>query len=282
MDGPTILARALSTPTIADKHGNVWQYHSRSDRHSKVGCWATAFELLEHTPLLRKHVHAGKVVFGVNHEMHDFKTGRKKKLDLVIATPASPLDSAALTLADLAARWAVPLTPKETARLNALPTAYVGPVGSVLVALEAKACMTAHIKALPRLYDELNSSHLTVHGASSQALAVGFAMVNEATTFVSPDLNRHKLAPGTTVVSKHEQPRWTERTIAKLTEIPRRSGPGQEGFDALGIVVVDMRNDGSVVKLPTAAPAPQPGSIFFYDQMVNRISNGYAVAFGHI
>src|ERR1700722_14571492 len=38
----------------------------------------------------------------------------------------------------------------------------------------AEAAMTAFIRALPRLYDELNSSHLCTHGASRQALAVGY------------------------------------------------------------------------------------------------------------
>lgn len=42
--------------------------------------------------------------------------------------------------------------------------------------------MTAHSKALPRLFDELNSSHQIVHGASSHALSVGFAMVNASDT----------------------------------------------------------------------------------------------------
>jgi len=56
--------------------------------------------------------------------------------------------------------------------------------------MEAKACMTAHQRALPRLYDELNSSHLTVHGAADHAIAAGFVMVNAATKFLSTDLNK--------------------------------------------------------------------------------------------
>ena len=41
--------------------------------------------------------------------------------------------------------------------------------------------MTAHTRALPRLYDELNSSHLCVHGASRQALAIGFVVIGGQT-----------------------------------------------------------------------------------------------------
>src|SRR4051812_8165940 len=152
-----------------DEWGNLWQYHSQSDRHSKAACWAVAFDLLRHSSLVRKHVADEKVVFGVNHSMVDFKTNRPKKLDLVIARPAtSPPAQSSDTLLTLAERWHLQLTKHERALLADLPTARVAPVGSVLVALEAKAAMTAHTKALPRLYDELNSSHVTVHGASEQ------------------------------------------------------------------------------------------------------------------
>jgi hypothetical protein len=282
MYGLEILVRALSQPAVADRHGNLWQYHSRSDRHSKVACWAVAFELLQRSALLRRHVAANKVVFGVNHAMNDFKTRRKKKLDLVIARPELPLADDTARLADLAARWDIVLTEEERALLATLPLPRVAAVGSVLVALEAKACMTAHVKSLPRLYDELNSSHLTVHGASEQALAVGFAMVNAATRFVSPGLNSHALATVVPVVSTHPQPRSAQRTVEKLCEIPRRSGPGQEGFDALGIVLVDMVNDGSPVTLHTAPPAPARGDVFSFEQMLDRVVHGYDVAFSHI
>ena len=66
--------------------------------------------------------------------------------------------------------------------LDGLPDMPVAsPVGAVLVALEAKACMTAHVKSLPRLYDELNSSHLCVHGASGPgSFAIAYVQVNQA------------------------------------------------------------------------------------------------------
>ncbi len=77
MYGPGILARFLARPGPADKYGNHWQYHSRSDRHSKVGSWGVALDLLATSSLLRRHVDDGKVVLGVNHTLTDFATGRK-------------------------------------------------------------------------------------------------------------------------------------------------------------------------------------------------------------
>jgi hypothetical protein len=139
--------------------------------------------------------------------------------------------------------------------------------------------MTAHIKARPRLYDELNSSHLTVHGASAQALAVGLVMVNAAEAFVSPELQ----SPGKRdVLSPHKQPTDAEKVVAKVAEIPRRASDSTHGFDGLGIVVVDAINDGSPVQLVASPPAPQPGEIFYYDDMVSRVSNEYDTRFASI
>src|SRR3954447_21147406 len=189
MHGPEILARFLSQPGPPDKYGNRWQYHSRSDRHSKVGCWGIALDLMTTSSLLRRHVAAGKVVLGVNHTMVDFATSRKKDLDLVIARPAGDVEARARSFADLASHYGIKLTDLEQGVLDALPPFPVAPVGAVLVALEAKACMTAHVKSLPRLYDELNSSHLCVHGASRQALAIGYVHINSSDRFVSPVVN---------------------------------------------------------------------------------------------
>ena len=89
MDGPEILARTMTATRIPDQLGNLWQYHPRSDRHSKVACWAAFFDLLGTSALLRRHVAEGNVIFGINHTMRDFKTRRKKDLDLVIARPGT-------------------------------------------------------------------------------------------------------------------------------------------------------------------------------------------------
>lgn len=282
MQGPQIVARTLSQPAVSDAYGNTWQYHSRSDRHSKVACWVILFEALQHSVVLRRHVAAGKVVFGINQEMRDYRTNRTKDLDLVIATPGTAPMSArrTATLEDLADRWKMQLTGDQRRILAGLPSIAEGPTGVVLAALEAKACMTAHIKALPRLFDELNSSHLTVHANTDGALAVGFAMVNASNTFVSPDLNKWDLSQVPPRVSDHRQPYWAERAVAKLDEIPRRTSRAHDGYDAFGIVVVDMANDGSPVQVVGRPPAPRPADVFHYDQMLQRLVHLYNTSYG--
>lgn len=279
MHGPEILVRFLTDPAEPDRHGIRWQYHSRSDRHSKVGSWGVAFDLICHSGLLREHASTGKVVLGVNHRMVDYATGRRKDLDLVIARPAAGGSIRDLSFAGLADRYRIPLTDDERNILVGLPDIPVAPVGAVLVALEAKACMTAHVKSLPRLYDELNSSHLCVHGASKRALAIGYVHVNASTQFVSPIVNNSPLVGTPAVVSIHRQPGDTERVLAKVAEIPRRSASSEVGFDGIGVTVVDLRNDGSPVRLVTDPPAPQQGEAFHYESMITRMSNEYDAAF---
>lgn len=279
MFGPQILARTLSTTTRRDKAGNDWQYHSRSDHHSKVACWGVIFDLLLTTPLLRRHVEAGVVHFGINHEMRDFVHDRKKNLDLVLCTASDTPRSE--SLADMATALGIQLTDIEQAQLRTLPPLTRSPVGSVLMALEAKACMTAHQRALPRLYDELNSSHLTVHGSSDQAIAVGFAMINMATEYLSPDLNKKNRATEPEW-SRHKQPRDATLAIDKVKQLPRRAKAGDVGYDALSIVVIDMPNDGSTVSLIGVPPAPQVGDIYHYDTMIARLSGIYATRFKDI
>jgi hypothetical protein len=214
--------------------------------------------------------------------MVDFEQDRKKDLDLVLCTPASSsLPGKTVSLADLRRAYGIVLDDGQRAIFDALPVLVQRPVGSVLVALEAKACMTAHQRALPRLYDELNSSHATVHGASEQAIAVGLAMINLAEAYVSPDLN--KAGPDLpAVVSRHRQPRDAEITIEKVKQIPRRSGSSGRGYDALSIVVVDCRNDGSPVRLDEDPPAPQAGDIYHYATMIDRLAGAYASRFQYV
>lgn len=276
MYGPGILVRTLTSANVRDRYKNIWQYHSRSDHHSKIACWGVIFDLMVSTPLLRRHVEAGAVCFGINHEMRDFVHDRKKNLDLVLCTPAGPV--APETLSSVAENYKIELTKEEQTLFEKLPQLSRAPVGSVLMALEAKACMTAHQRALPRLYDELNSSHLTVHGASDQAIAVAFTMVNVADNYLSPDLNK-KNRSTEPEWSRHKQPRDAQLAVDKIKQLPRRSKVGDVGYDAVSIVVIDMANDGGPVELVADPPAPPKGDIYYYENMIARLSGIYATRF---
>jgi hypothetical protein len=270
----------LSQPkNVEDRYGNWWSYHPRSDHHSKVACWGVLFDLLSSCSLLRDHVSAGKVGFGINHEMTDFRQNRKKNFDLVLCTPRSDEYPKEISFASLVAEYGIALTPDERVTLDALPRLIRVRVGSVHVAFEAKACMTEHGKARPRLFDELNSSHLTIHGNADIAIATAFTMVNLATEFTSPERNKFKIGRKRASASIHKQPDMTRRVIEKIREIPRRAGVGTVGFDALAIVVVEAKNDGSRVRLVTEPPAPQLGDIDHYESMIRRVAQVYESRF---
>jgi len=211
--------------------------------------------------------------------MRVFQTNRTKKLDIVIATPGgNGRGPAKPSFAQLAESYGVVLAPLQTETLGDLPSFRSGPTGSVRLALEAKACMTAHIRAIPRLFDELNSSHQTIHGSADVAIAAGFVAINIADPFVSSVLNRRRNALRAPTRSRRDR-QGPERVLAKVGEIPRRSRAGEDGFDALGVVFVDMANDGSPVRIVTSPPAPGPGDVLHYSQMIRRIAQLYDFRF---
>jgi hypothetical protein len=120
--GPDILVRFLREPGRPDRLGNRWQYHPRSDRRSKVGCWGVALDLLSASSLMRRHAAEGKIILGVNHAMTDFATGRHKDLDLVIARPAESPSQPRQSFAGLAWHYGIELNDVEQGVLDALPT----------------------------------------------------------------------------------------------------------------------------------------------------------------
>lgn len=280
MLGEPIITRSIGSAKIEDSHGNVWQYHSRSDRHSKVACWSILFDLLQTCSLLRDQVAAGKVAFGINHEMRDFKQDRKKNLDLVLCG-AHGQATKTTTFAEFADEWRVVLQPFELTALKSLPVLKQASVANVFLALEAKACMTEHSKALPRLHDELASSHQTIHGDTGGAIAAGFVMINCADSFISPDRNRKRVRKGRFVVNPHKQPAVSDKTLAMVMKIPRRADDQGVGFDAVGVTMVRCANDGTPVTLDAVANGALP-DIVRYASFIRRISHLYSTKFASI
>lgn len=295
MFGPDILVRTLTRPTSGTgkskfRHGNSWQYHSRSDRHSKIACWGVVFDLMRHCKLLREHAESGRVGVGINHEMRDFRNQKKKNLDLVICLGAPQAvrggskagRAHATDFASLASVYDIELLPAEQASLIALPRLALSGVSSVLVATEAKAAMTAHQKARPRLHDELTSSHQTVHGDSNDAIAAGIVMINSATSFISSDSNDWDLRTTPARITKHK-PDVATLVLEGLSKLQYRSKTGDDGFDALGVLVVDCKNDGSPITRVTASPpAPDPASDFDYARFIRRLAQLYATRFARV
>jgi hypothetical protein len=217
--------------------------------------------------------------------MRDFRTGRKKNLDLVVCRPRAGVilgGAPSPTFAEQELEIGLVLSRQAKAELAALPRLLETPVGAVHIALEAKACMTEFGKARPRLYDELNSSHLAIHGNSPHTIAAGLAMVNAAESFISPGRNDFDLSVQSAHVSRHKQPQAARSVIDKLRELPRRSRDGEEGYDAFAILVVDCRNDRTPVSLVTDPPAPRAGEVDHYEMAVHRLAQLYEQKYRNI
>lgn len=294
--GPEILCRTLSTPTSGAggkpfQYGNAWQYHSRSDRHSKVACWGLTLDLLLACPLLRKHIADGKVGLGINHELRDYRNNKKKNLDMVLCMSAGTSNAGgskggargATDFAGLVRAYGIDLSPRQRTALDSLPALPIAGVSNVLVATEAKAAMTAFLKARPRLKDELTSSHQTIHGDTQHAIAAGLVLVNAAPSFISTDLNKFDLKKHPPIVTQHKQPRDAEKVIEGLRDLQRRATVADSGFDAIGVLVVECLNDGSpVLHVTQHPPAPSTQDDFDYRRFVNRIAQLYATRFSAI
>src|SRR5690606_23138636 len=96
--------------------------------------------------------------------------------------------------------------------------------------------------------------------------------------YLSPDLNKGNKVTSP-VWSTHNQPRDATLVVDKVRQIPRRSRPGLEGYDALSIIIIDCPNDGSPVLLVSESPAPPPGDIYNYASMIDRLAHIYTTRF---
>ncbi len=273
MLGPAILARSMSVATKRGKEAKAWQYHSRSDSHSKIACWTVLFDLLRECNVLRKHAESGLIGFGINHVM----VGPiNKTLDLVVTiVPPNRPRGGRSSLAQVADHYGIPLDGEERRILLDLPVVEEDAstdVSEIAIALEAKACMTAHLKSIPRLHAEILATGYLAKKAAPRCITVSYSMVNAADSFVSPG--------GNGKVSRHDQPEDARRVVSMLgTALPLARDTKDFGFDVVGTTVVVCRNDGSPVTVLARFPAPSTEDHHHYERMIRSICAEYRSRF---
>ncbi len=265
MRGPTILARSMSVATRRGKSLRAWQYHSRSDSHSKIACWTMLFDLLLECDVVREAAERGRLGFRINHEM----IGQiNKTLDLVLTVvPPTRRPATRRTFAELSDVFGVALDESDCAALASMPALYeelADDASEVAVAVEAKACMTEHIKSLPRLHAEILATGYLAKLAEPSCISVSYTLVNAAPSFVSPS--------GKGDVNRHNQPEDARRVVQMLaTAVPTASKSSEYGYDVIGTTVVDCRNDGSPVTVVQGAPAPALNDHTHYERMLRSL-----------
>lgn len=282
MHGPTIIAASLNARRHRDQYDNEWQYSPWSNHHSKVCCWAILFDVLRTSSLLRRQVREGKVGFGINHQMVDFETQKHKDLDLVLCIPRSDASPTDVTFHDLRLDYDLVLSRPHLDDLQSLPPLKRTTVGDVLLAAEAKACMTEHSKAGSRFYDELSSAAQCINGSAARAIAIGFALFNAADRFISPKRNPFPMGTIPARITEHHQPKAVRKIEATFRKLRLRRDHNGRGFDTLGAVTIRMENNLSPVELVTDPPALSMEDPYHYEMMVRRIVSLYENRFASL
>lgn len=273
MRGQGILARTMSQPTKRGASATAWQYHSRSDTHSKVACWTLLFDLLLECDVLRTAAFAGHVGFGINRVM----VGPiNKTLDLVLSVvPPARDDRRRRTFASLVDVYGIRLSAADEVALRELPMLVEDlddDVSEVSVALEAKACMTEHLKSIPRLHAEILATGYLAKRAAPRCITVSYTLVNAAPFFVTPS--------GVGRKNVHSQPGDAARVVDMLaTAVPAAGDVRDYGYDVKGVTVLDCRNDGSEVKVVEQTPAPPKSHHVNYERMVRSLCSEYRSRF---
>ena len=271
--GPTILTRTMSRATDRGADGRAWQYHSRSDTHSKVACWIVLLDLLAECDVMQAHARQGRLGFRINHVM----VGPiNKTLDLVVTVvPPGRSPGTRAAFSDLVVRHGIALDATERRALSELPVVYEDrrdDVSEVAIALEAKACMTEHLKSLPRLHAEILATGYLARMAAPRCITVSYSLVNAADSFISPG--------GNGKVNRHTQPEDARRVVQMLgSAIPLARHAQGIGYDVIGATVIECRNDGTPVILSAGAAAPKTSDHLHYERMIRAMCGEYRSRF---
>ncbi len=253
----------LKTYRNTDTLGLSYQYHPRSDAHSKRLAELIWEDLIAHCPKLSEDAEVDRITYRINFRYQWPGSGKTKTIDLAVGPPGT------------------------------------SGLSEVIISCEIKAAMTEHKKAQPRIFDELQSSYRIVNQGNPKAIAAGITVVNIAKTFVSPLRQR---AGQIVEITKHNQPAVTASMVAHLRGLPLREqfypqayrprrdvlaaewtervaeSIQESGFDAYCTFVVDCGNQGAATLWKTA-PAPQPGDLDHYETFLQRICQEYTRRF---
>lgn len=270
MKGPQILARTMSIATTRGKSTRAWQYHSRSDSHSKIACWTVLFDLLLECDVMRRAAAEGRIGFGINHVM----VGPiNKTLDLVVTmTPETRNGGSRRRFGDLVNEYGILLDEQESALLEGLPVLFQDletDISEIAIALEAKACMTEHVKSLPRLHAEILATGYLAKLAAPDCITVSYSLVNAAKSFLSP--------AGQGGTTQHKQPQDARRVLDMIAKaVPTVFASKQYGYDVVGVTTLVCANDGSPVSISAdPAVAPTHSDVLHYERMIRGICSAY-------
>lgn len=224
-------------------HLRTENYHPRSNKHSNALAEAVVADLIAHCPAIRSRAQKGELVYDLNFTL---RSGTAEwNVDLVLGQPPIGFDQ----------------TPKVNEIVRHRPS-------TVEIAVEIKAVMTEHRKAIKNRKRDFEAHHDHVHRYNDRTIAGGLLMINASPTFTSP------LRPQP---STHREPeKLVRHCVDEMRAVASRSRLGEVGLDAKGVLVLLMdtaRPERTVYV--TRPPAPQVGDPLHYDAFIQSICNRF-------
>lgn len=237
----------MALPASFLSHLQISGYHPRSDKHSNALSEAIASDLVLTCPLIAQRAASGEIVYDLN---FDLVYGTATwNVDLVVGTPPPGTGP----------------PPAGQSILRATPS-------TVQIAVENKAVMTEHRKAIKNRKRDLESHHSHVHNYSNAAIAAGTLVINASPTFQSP-LRQ-------TLTTHRNLPTLLQHCMHEAAAISVRGGPTGAGLDAKSVLMVCTDNVNlSATAYYTAPPAPKVGDPMHYDSFIQRICAEYTIRF---
>ena len=238
----------MPLPESFIQHLRDFGYHPRSDKHSNALAAAIVQDLLESCLPISQQALAGRLVYDLNMDLR-FRTATWN-VDLVLGTPAAPLDTAGASI------------------VKATPS-------TVRIAVEIKGVMTEHRKAIKNRKRDFEAHHEHVHNYSRRAIAGGVMVVNGSLAFKSPlraEPTTHGAAGAVTKLVEH--------CINEMRNVTESGGGSDYGINAKCALVLDFDNinlsSGRYLSVP---PAPQLGDPLHYDSFIQRLCEEYGARF---
>ena len=153
----------MALPTTFLDHLRSEGYHPRSDKHSKALVEAIVLDLMAHCPNIAERAKADALVFA--HNFYLTFGHATWNTDLAIGPPAPGSDLS------------------KTRRVGGMA---IGTPITVQIAIEAKAVMTEHRKAIKNRKRDFEAHHQHVHNYDANAIAGGIVVLNGSSTLKSP------------------------------------------------------------------------------------------------
>lgn len=235
-------------PRMFLEHLRAEGYHPRSDKHSNALAEGIVADLLEHCEPIARAAREGRLVYDLN---FDLRAGSADwNVDLVLGAPqlGEP-----------------PSTPESGIARQ--------PPASVEIAIELKAVMTEHRKAVRNRKRDLEAHHEHVHNYGRQVIAGGVLVINAAEKFRSPlrsDATTHKRPTA-----------LVEHCVDQLRSVATRGGATGYGLEAKCAVVVSHDNiDSAHTRFVSDRPAPTIGDPLHYDSFIRTICQLHRERFG--